>query len=227
MRGWVLVKTRSIIAPVDSVTSRCPPSTRRSSPAWRLRGRSGRSERRARLRLPTSGAARTWSGLLDQSADLIVGRIALQHLREHRFGARELDELRILIEGDANGAGLLGERLEHCLTNPPDGVRDELHALVGIEFLDGLEEAFVADGNELGEVETVTLVFLDVRDDESEVALQRSASFSSLLCARARRRSLRVRVRKFLKSGVLSTWRRGTEVTFGPALRHRCIPTLK
>ncbi len=43
------------------------------------------------------------------------------------------------------------------------------HALVGIELLHRLEQPLVADGDQLGEVETVTLIFLDVGDDESEV----------------------------------------------------------
>src|SRR5205814_3870004 len=38
-----------------------------------------------------------------------------------------------------------------------------------VERLHRLEQSFVADGDQLREVETVTLVLLDVGDDESEV----------------------------------------------------------
>ena len=41
--------------------------------------------------------------------------------------------------------------------------------MIGIEFLDGLEQPFVADGHQLGEVESVALVFLDIGDHEPEV----------------------------------------------------------
>ena len=107
--------------------------------------------------------------LLEQAADFVFGGIALQHLGENRLGAGETNELRILIERDAHGARLLGECLEHRLSHPPHGVRDELDALIRIEFPDGLEQAFVADGDELTQVESVALIFLDVGDDESEV----------------------------------------------------------
>src|SRR5438067_8067648 len=38
-------------------------------------------------------------------------------------------------------------------SHPPHRVRDELHALVRIEFLHGLEQALVADRHQLGQVE--------------------------------------------------------------------------
>ena len=39
----------------------------------------------------------------------------------------------------------------------------------GSNFFDGLEESFVADGDELAEIEAVALILLHVRDDETEV----------------------------------------------------------
>src|SRR5205814_1139972 len=72
--------------------------------------------------------------LLEQAADFVFRGIALQNLGENRLGAGETDQLRILIERDADRSGLLGEGLEHRLSDPPYGVRDELHALVGIEL---------------------------------------------------------------------------------------------
>ena len=113
--------------------------------------------------------AHDFGRFLEQPADFVFGGIALQHLRENRLGAGQTDQLRVLIERDANGARLLGERLEHCLTDPPHGVRDELHALVRIELPDRLEQAFVPDGDELAEIESVALILLHVGDDESEV----------------------------------------------------------
>src|SRR5205823_12138650 len=77
--------------------------------------------------------------------------------------------LRVLIQRDADTARLLGERLQDRLTHPPYRIRDELHALIGIELLHRLEQPLVPDGDQLGEVEAVTLILLDVGDDESEV----------------------------------------------------------
>src|SRR3712207_9302447 len=39
-----------------------------------------------------------------------------------------------IFEGDAHGAPLAGERGEDRLADPPDGVADELHPLVGVEL---------------------------------------------------------------------------------------------
>ena len=39
----------------------------------------------------------------------------------------------------------------------------------GSNFLHGLEETLVADGDELTEIESVALVLLHVRDDETEI----------------------------------------------------------
>ena len=123
--------------------------------------------------------------LLEQAADFVFGGIALEHLRENRLGAGEADELRVLVERDAHGARLLGECLEHGLADPPHGVGDELHALVGIELADGLEQALIADRDELAQIESVALVLLDVGDDESEVGRHEPLGgfFVALLCA--------------------------------------------
>jgi hypothetical protein len=86
-----------------------------------------------------------------------------------RLGARQPDELRILVEWDAHRTGLLGERLEDGLAHPPHGVGNELHALVGIELANGLEQALVPDRHEFTQVESVALVLLHVRDHESEI----------------------------------------------------------
>src|SRR6185312_980726 len=107
--------------------------------------------------------------LFEQAADFVFGGIALEDLGEDRLGAGETDELRVLVERDSDGAGLFGQGFEDGLANPPDGVGDELDALVRIELSNRFEEALVADRDELAQIETVALVFLDVGDDESEV----------------------------------------------------------
>ena len=99
----------------------------------------------------------------------MICRVSLKYLGEYGFRAGEPDELRILVEGDPYRSRLLSERLEDRLAHPPDGVRDELDALIWIELANGFEETFVADRDELGEIEPVSLILLHVRDDESKI----------------------------------------------------------
>src|SRR5215471_14975376 len=53
--------------------------------------------------------------------------------------------------------------------HPPDGVGDELHALIGIELLDRLQQPFVADRDQLRQIESVSLVLFHVGDHEPQV----------------------------------------------------------
>src|SRR5690606_9373544 len=87
--------------------------------------------------------------LIDQAADLFVRRIAIQDLREDGLRASHLDQLRILVQRDADGACLLRECLEYRLSHPPDGVGDELHPLIRIELFHRLEQSLIPDRHEL------------------------------------------------------------------------------
>src|SRR5881296_1827981 len=113
--------------------------------------------------------ADVFNGVFEGQGDFVVGGFATELLRQVCLGAAHADQLRVLVQRDADAAGLLGQRLQHRLPHPPHRVRDELHTLVGIELLHRLEQPFVSDGDQLGEIETVTLILLDVGDDESEV----------------------------------------------------------
>src|SRR6266550_2574119 len=108
--------------------------------------------------------------LFEQAANFVVGRIALEDLRENCLCASELDQLRILIERNSNASCLLSQRLEDRLANPPYGVGDELDALVRIELSDCFEETFVPDCDELAKVEPMPLILFDVRDYETKVS---------------------------------------------------------
>src|SRR5207245_7682537 len=90
-------------------------------------------------------------------------------------------------------------RLQNRLPHPPHRIRDELHALIGIELLHCFEESFVADGDQLGEVEAVTLVFLDIGDDETEVG--GNESLGSLFVA-----PLHASRQAAFFSGILDEW---------------------
>src|SRR6185503_10129004 len=104
-----------------------------------------------------------------EAADLMIRWITLQHLGKYCLRARETDQLRILIEGDSDRTCLLSQCFQYSLSNPPHRIRDELHSLIGIELANGLEQSFVADRDELTEIEPVSLILLHVRDHEPEV----------------------------------------------------------
>ena len=101
--------------------------------------------------------------------ELGVGGLAAELLRQEPRDAGHADQRRILVERDPHRPRLLGQRLEHRLTHPPDGVRNELHAVVGVELAHRLEQSLVPDRDQLGELEPVPLVPLHVGDDEPEV----------------------------------------------------------
>src|SRR6266508_1854189 len=128
-----------------------------------------RVERELRCRHATRGT-HVLDAVLQRLRDFVVGGFPAELLRQIRFGAAHADQLRVLIERNADAARLLRQRFQHRLPHPPHRVRNEFDALVGIELLDCLEEPFIADGDELGEIETVALIFFYVGDDETEIS---------------------------------------------------------
>src|SRR5690606_10916638 len=73
------------------------------------------------------------------------------------------------VERKPHRASLLRQRLEHCLPDPPHRIRDELDAAIRIELADRAEQSFVADRNQVAELEAVALVSLNECDHESQV----------------------------------------------------------
>src|SRR5438876_300598 len=135
----------------------------------------GRVERRLRGRHAARGA-HVLDAVLQRVRDFVVGGFPAKLLRQVRLGAAHPDELGILIERNADAARLLRQRLQHRLAYPPHRIGDEFDALIGIELLDRLEQSFIADRNELGEIETVTLIFFYVGDDEPEIGCDETLS---------------------------------------------------
>jgi len=102
---------------------------------------------------------------------LLGGRFAHQLLPEQLGGADDPGEVGGPVERHPHGAALLGDRGKDGLPDPPDGVGDELHADIGIEFPRGGEQADVPLADEVGQRHPPVLVFLGDGDDEPEVAL--------------------------------------------------------
>src|SRR3989454_8909760 len=128
----------------------------------------GRVERQLRCRHAARGA-HVLDAVLQRLRDFVVGRFPAELLRQIRFGAAHADQLRVLIERNADAARLLRQRFQHRLPHPPHRVRNEFDALVGIELLHRFQQTFITDGDELGEIESVALIFFDVGDDKSEI----------------------------------------------------------
>ncbi len=63
------------------------------------------------------------------------------------------------------------QRGEDRLPDPPDGVGDELHALIGVELARRREQPDVALADQVREREAAVLVLLGHGDDEAQVAL--------------------------------------------------------
>jgi hypothetical protein len=78
------------------------------------------------------------------------------------------------LSGDSHDAGLLGQRLQNRLTDPPDGVGDELDALRLVELLRGAHESDVSLVDQVGERDALVLVALGDGDHEAEVRADQS-----------------------------------------------------
>ncbi len=108
---------------------------------------------------------------LRRVGDLLGRRLAAQRLPQILRGAHDAGEICGPVQRHAHGAALPRERGENRLTDPPHGVRDELDALIGIEFARGGEQADVALADEIGERQPAVLVFLGDGNHEPQVAL--------------------------------------------------------
>src|SRR5690242_5470164 len=98
-------------------------------------------------------------------------RLAPQLLTENLRRLDDAREIRGPVERHANGAALSGERRQNRLANPPDSVRDELDALIRIEFSRGGEQADVPLTDEINEWKSAVLILLRHGNDEPEIAL--------------------------------------------------------
>src|SRR5881394_285376 len=108
---------------------------------------------------------------LGRVGDLFRRRLAAQRLAQILRRAHDARQIGGAVERHADRAALPRERGEDRLADPPHGVRDELHALIGIELARGGKQADVALADEISERQTAILVLLRDRDHEPQVAL--------------------------------------------------------
>src|SRR5215831_15778384 len=103
--------------------------------------------------------------------DLFRRGLASQLLHELARGPDELVDGLDHVHGDADGAGLVGDRAGDGLANPPRGVGGELVAATVLELVHRLHESDVAFLDQIEELEPAVRVLLGDGNDEAEVGL--------------------------------------------------------
>jgi len=101
--------------------------------------------------------------------DLAGARFPSKLLIELTLGFPDPVQRSCPIERQTNDAGMLGERLEHRLANPPDCIRNKLVPAFLVKAVRGLNETEVAVVDKIFEGQPLIRVLLRDRDDESEV----------------------------------------------------------
>src|SRR5687767_2943913 len=107
--------------------------------------------------------------------DLFARRLAAQLLDERARGANQLVDGLDHVDGDADGARLIGDGARDGLANPPRRVSRELIPAPPLELVDGLHQTDVPLLNEVEELEAAVGVLLGDGDDETEVGLDELA----------------------------------------------------
>src|SRR5260370_1358050 len=97
------------------------------------------------------------------------GRLATQFLEQRRGAFADAVQRARPVERDAHDAGLLGERLQNRLADPPHGVGDELDPFGLVELVGGPDQAEVALVDQIRERHALVLVLLGYGDDEPQV----------------------------------------------------------
>ena len=82
-------------------------------------------------------------------------------------------------------SALLGQCLENGLSNPPNGVGDELEATGFVKTLRALHQAHIALGNEFGQAQAVVSILPCDADDETQITFDDllAGVFVPRLCA--------------------------------------------
>ena len=104
-------------------------------------------------------------------AELLRGRLTTELLEQLALQPAHLVDRLDHVDGDADGAGLVGDRPGDGLTDPPRGVRRELETTYVVEFLDRADQPEVALLDQVEEEHPPTDVALGDRHDQAQVGL--------------------------------------------------------
>ena len=98
-------------------------------------------------------------------------RLAADFMQHLARGANQLVDRLDHVNGDADGARLVGDRARDRLTNPPCRIGAEFVAAAIFEFIDRLHEADIAFLNEIEELQSAVGIFLGNGNHETKVRL--------------------------------------------------------
>ena len=107
--------------------------------------------------------------------DLVGVGLAAELLHQVALRAHQLVDRLDHVHGDADRAGLVGDRARDRLADPPGGVGRELVAALVLELVDGLHQADVAFLDQVEELQPAVRVLLRDRDDQPQVRLDELA----------------------------------------------------
>lgn len=102
--------------------------------------------------------------------DFFWGGFVAEFLEELFLDLHDFVEGFDHVDGDTDGAGLIGDGAGDGLADPPGGVGREFVAAAVFEFFDGFHEAHVTFLDEVEEGEAAVGVFFGDADDEAEVS---------------------------------------------------------
>ncbi len=103
------------------------------------------------------------------AADFVVGGRAAQFLFQLARGAQELVHALVHVNGNADGAGLVGDGAGDGLANPPGGVGRKLVAAAVFEFVGGAHQADVAFLDQIQQVQAAVDVLLGDGNHQAKV----------------------------------------------------------
>src|SRR5690242_18343184 len=107
------------------------------------------------------------------AADFFVGRDAAELLFELAGGAQELVHTLVHVNGNANGARLIGDGARDGLANPPSSVGRELVAAAVFELVGGAHETDVAFLDQIEQVEAAVDVLLGDGNDQAQIGFDK------------------------------------------------------
>ena len=110
-------------------------------------------------------------GELQLLSDLLDRWIASEFLHQHTLRPGEFVDRLHHVDGNPDGARLVGEGSGDGLADPPGGVGGELETLPVVELLDGTDQTKVSLLNEVEQDEAAPYIFLGDGNDEAEVGL--------------------------------------------------------
>ncbi len=112
---------------------------------------------------------------LHDLGDLLDRGVALQLDGQLGDGLADAVQQVGLLLRQAERPGLIREGMNDGLAHPPDGIRDELDVLAGIEALGSLDESDIALVDQIQEGQSAAAVFLGKGDHEAQVGLHQDA----------------------------------------------------